>query len=187
MARTSKRSTARTQAQPGYGSLLGLFVMVALMLGLFIYGFIALTSSDWRWFDRSFDVQPQRIAIIDRGQRTELDPSDPMFAPLAAAFNQTIAQGYRYADIGFSRPTWDLVDREGLLVETSYVQPVRLHINGGFQPTNQLLLLVSGQKIHTTQVLFRRNPNDWDPNPLIVNTIEPLQSELVRLGFGAAR
>lgn len=188
MARTSsRRSTARTQTQPGYRNLLSLFVIVALTLGSFFYIFTALTSSDWRWFDRSFDVQPQRIVVIDRGQRTELDPSDPMFAALAAAFNQTISQGYRYADLGFSRPTWELVEREGLLVETSYVQPVRLHINGGFQPTNQLLLLVSGEKIHTTQVLFRRNSDDWDPMPLIVNTVEPLKSELEHLGFGAAR
>lgn len=187
MARTSRRSTAGTQTQPGYGNLLGLFVIVALTLGLFFYTFTSLTSSDWRWFDRSFDVQPQRIAIIDRGQRTELDPSDPRFAPIAAAFNQTISQGYRHADIGFSRPTWELVEREGLLVETSYVQPVRLHINGGFQPTNQLLLLVGGDKIHTTQVLFRRNPDDWDPIPLVVNTVEPLKGELEHQGFGAAR
>lgn len=187
MTRTAKRSTARPQTQPGYGNIFGLFVLVALLLGFFFYTFTALTSSDWRWFDRSFQEQPQRIAIIDRGQRTEIDLSDPRFATLAAAFNQTIEQGYRHADIGFSRPTWELVEREGLLVETSYVQPVRLHINGGFQPTKQLLLLVSGEKIHTTQVLFRRNPDAWDSIPLIVTTVEPLHSELRRLGFGVAR
>lgn len=187
MARTSKRATSQAQSAPGYGSLISLFAIVALMLGLFFYGFVALTSSDWLWFDRSFEAQPQRIAIIDRGQRTEIDLSDPRFARLAGAFNQTIEQGYRHADLGFSRATWELVDREGLLVETSYTQPVRLHINGGFQPTNQLLLLISGKNIHTTHVLFRRNPNAWDPIPLIVNTVDPLKSELERLGFGAAR
>jgi hypothetical protein len=187
MARVSKRSSSQARSQFSIGNLLGLFVMVALMVGAFFYSFVALTSGDWRWFDTSFEAMPQRIAIIDRGQRTELDPSDSRFAPLAAAFNQTIEQGYRHASLGFSRETWADVDREGLLVETSYVQPVQLHIHGGFHPTNRLLLLIDGKNLHTTQVLFRRNPNDWDPIPLIVNTVEPLKGELQRLGFGAAR
>jgi hypothetical protein len=187
MARVSNRSKRQAQPQFSIGNLLGLFGMIAVMIGLFAYSFVSLTSGDWRWFDTSFEAMPQRITIIDRGQRTELDPNDPRFAPLAAAFNQTIEQGYRHASLGFSRATWADVDREGFLVETSYVQPVQLHINGGFHPTPRLLLLISGKNLHTTQVLFRRNTDDWDPIPLIVNTVEPLKGELERQGFEAAR
>lgn len=188
MAQTRKqRSRSQAKSRFSLGNLLGLFLIVGLMVSVSIYSFISLTSGDWLWFDTSFDAQPQSIVIIDRGQRTELDPSNPMFAPIAAAFNQTIEQGYRHAALGFSQATWENVNRHGLMVETSYIQPVRLHINGGFQPTHQLLLLIDGENLHTTKVLFRRNPDDWDPIPLIVNSVEPLKSEIERFGFGAAR
>jgi hypothetical protein len=187
MARTFKGTQARQRSQFSIGNLLGLILIITLTFGLFYYGYTALISRDWLWFQTSFDEQPRRIAIVDQGQRTELDPSDPRFAPIAAAFNTTIEGGYRHANLGFSRESWQDMEQQGLFVETTYMQPVRLHITGGFAPTNRLRLLLSGQNIHTTQTLFRSNPDGWDSIPLIVTTVEPLKSELARFGFGAAR
>jgi hypothetical protein len=187
MARTIKRSKVEPRARFGIGNLLGLFAIVALVFGSFYYLYTALISQDWLWFQTSFDEQPRYIAIIDRGQRTELEPTDPQFAPLVAAFNETIRQGYRHAALGFSEETWKDVDRNGLLVEMTYTEPVQLHIHGGFAPTKRLLLLIGGKGIHTTEVLFRSNPDGWDSIPLIVNTVEPLKSELIRHGFAESR
>jgi hypothetical protein len=187
MARTLKGSKPQPRSHFGIGNLLGLIVIIGVTVGLFYYLYAALISEDWLWFQTSFDEQPRQIAVVDRGQRTELDPSDSRFAPIAAAFNTTIQQGYRHANLGFSTETRQLIEQHGLLVETTYVQPVRLHISGGFAPTNRLRLLVSGEGIHTTQVLFRSNPDGWDGIPLIVNTVEPLKNELARFGFGVSR
>ncbi|HEX6288100.1 MAG TPA: hypothetical protein VFZ66_02870 [Herpetosiphonaceae bacterium] len=187
MARAAKRSTTQPQNRFSLGNLLSLIAILALGIVLFYYLYAALISDDWLWFRSSFDAQPRQIAIVDRGQRTELDPSNPAFAPIAAAFNETIQQGYRHAALGFSDETWKVVERNGLLVEMTYAEPVRLHIYGGFAPTKQLRLLLGGKNIHTTQVLFRSNPNGWDSIPLIVNTVEPLKRELSRLGLAEVR
>ena len=187
MARTLKRAQAQRRSLFGIGNLLGLILIIVATFGLFYYVYAALIARDWLWFQTSFDEQPRQIAIVDHGQRTELDPSDPRFAPIAAAFNTTIEGGYRHANLGFSRETWQDMEQQGLFVETTYTQPVRIHITGGFAPTNRLRLLLSGHNIHTTQTLFRSNPDGWDSIPLIVNTVEPLKSELARFGFGAAR
>jgi hypothetical protein len=187
MARTIKHSKSQPRTQFSIGNLLSLFVIIVLVFGSFYYFYTALISGDWLWFQTSFDEQPRHIAIIDRGQRTELEPTDPQFAPIAAAFNETIRQGYRHAALGFSEETWKVVDRNGLLVEMTYAEPVQLHIHGGFAPTKQLLLLIDGKNIHTTQALFRSNPGGWDPIPLLVTTVEPLKSELMRRGLGESR
>jgi hypothetical protein len=187
MARTLKGAQTRPRSRFSIGNLLGLILIIVATFGLFYYVYASLISRDWLWFQTSFEEQPRQIVIVDHGQRTELDPSDPRFAPIAAAFNATIEQGYRHANLGFSTESWQRMEQQGLFVETTYMQPVRIHITGGFAPTNRLRLLLSGENIHTTQALFRSNPDGWDSIPLLVNTVEPIKNELTRFGFGAAR
>ncbi len=183
MAQAVKRRRPQTSPQRTGGNLLSLLVTVVLIVIGFYYIFPAITSGDWLWFSTQFDAQPQLMTVIDRGERTEIGPADPRFPALADAFNKSITGGYRNASLGFSEETWEVVDRNGLLVEARYNEPVRLHIRGGFEPTNRLQILVNGENIHTTKVLFRSNEADWSSIPLILNDIAPLTSELNRLGF----
>ncbi len=185
MAQAAKRRRSQTSPQRTGGNLLSLVVIVVLIVVGFYYIFPAVTSGDWLWFSTQFDAEPQLITVIDRGERTEIGPSDPRFSALADAFNKSIVGGYRNASLGFSEETWDVVDRNGLLVEARYNEPVRLHIRGGFEPTNQLQILVDGKNIHTTEVLFRGNDADRSSIPLILDDIAPLKSELNRLGFNS--
>lgn len=184
MAQALKRRRGQTSPQPAGSNLLSLVAIVVLLVVGFYYIFPAITSGDWLWFSTEFDAQPRLITVVDRGARTEIGPADPRFPALVDAFNQSITGGYRHASFGFSDETRKIVDRNGLLVEAVYPQPVRLHIRGGFEPTTRLRILISGKNIHTTKVLFRSNQADWDPIPLIVNDVAPLEAELRRQGFG---
>jgi|GEM_PF-6745414 len=181
MAQALKRRVPKTRRERNRGSILSLLLVVVLLFGGTWYLSRVVLTGDWAWFQSSFDGQARQITVINRGQRTEIGRGDPRFEPLNAAFNESVSQGYRHAAMGFSEPTWDLVDRNGLLVELSYAEPVRLH--GNFQPTTKMLLLISGDLIHTTEVLFRYNETDWDPGPYRVSTVEPLKRELARFGF----
>lgn len=187
MTQAIKRRSTQHQPQRAGANVLSLVLVIVFLLGGFWYAFPALTSGDWLWFSSSFDARPVQLAVVDRGRRTEIGPDDPRFGPLVDAFNQSIRRGYRWGAFGFSPETWQVVDRNGLLVETTYPQPIKLHIRGGFTPTTRLRLLVSGKDIHTTQVLFRSNANDWDPIPIVVNDVTPLQTTLAQQGFGTAQ
>lgn len=183
MAQVAKRRRHEAPARTG-SNIMSMLVIVLGVLGLGYYLLPAIMSGDPLWFSTSFDARPRQITVIDRGQRTTIAPSDPRFAPLVDAFNQTITQGHRPSSLGFSQATWDVVDRNGLLVEAVYAAPVKIHSRGGFEPTQRLVLLISGKDIHTTKVLFRSNPDAIDPIPLLVNTVEPLQRVLAQQGFG---
>ena len=183
MAQAVKRRRPKTSPQPAGGSLLSLLAIIVLLVGGFYYIFPAITSGDLLWFSTQFDAEPRLMTVIDRGQRIEIEPSDPRFQALVDAFNTSITRGYRSASMGFSEETRKLVDQNGLLVEALYAEPVRLHVRGGFTPTKRLQILVSGNNIHTTQALFRSNEANWDPIPLILSDLSPLKAELTRQGF----
>lgn len=183
MAQALKRRKPHAPSRVG-GNILSLLLIVVGGLALAYYLLPVIMSGDLLWFSTAFDARPRQLTIIDRGQRTPIDPSDPRFAPLVEAFNQSITGGYRIASLGFSDATWAVVDRNGLLVEAEYAEPVKLHSRSGFEPTRKLLMLISGKDIHTTQLLFRSNAGKIDPTPMIINNVEPLQRLLTREGFG---
>ncbi len=182
MAQTLSRSNKRSQPQSAGGNLLSLIVILVLLLGGFFYLFRVLTTSDWLWFSSHFDAQPHRIVVVNHGQPTEILPGDPRFAAIVDAFNRSISSGYHYSGMGFSDPTWEQLERDSLYVDTIYAEPVRLR--GNFEPTTRLRLLISGENIHKTQVLFRSNEADWARIPYTLNTVEPLQQVLEYYGLG---
>ncbi len=160
MAQAVRRTNRRAQSeQPSLRSLLSMIIIVVLLLGGFFYLFRVLTTSDWLWFMSRFDAQPSRIVVSDRGEQTEILPDDPRFATIVDAFNRSISAGYHVSSVGFSDPTWERVERDGLYVDTFYAEPVRLR--GNFEPTRRMRLLIGGENIHTTEVLFRSNEDAW--------------------------
>ena len=180
MADTLKRRKRSAADRRVGGNIFGLLLVLAASLALFFYGYRALTTSDLLWFNSAFDATPRQLTIIDHGQRTQISPLDPRFIDLVNAFNASISDGYHNTSTGFSQETWKLLDREALLVEATYAEPVKLH--GKYEPSKQLLMLVSGN-VHTTQVLFSHDANGWVPIPVVVDNIEPIKSALSRYGF----
>ena len=180
---SSKKRRAPSGQQRAGGNILSLLVMLIALIGGAYYLLPAVMSGDPLWFSTDFSARPRTLAVIDRGQRLELQPNDPRFNEIVDAFNGSLKRGYGYADFGFSPETWALVDRNGLVIEATYAEPIRLHTRGGFQPTQQLLLVVGGEDLHATRVLFRGNNQTRGGTPIQVNNIEPLEQVLERHGF----
>lgn len=180
MAQAVQRRRQAKQQQSG-SNVFGLLVVLALVFGLGYYGWMTLTTGDWMWWSSTFEAQPRTIAVVENGQRTEIDPSDPAFNAIAAAFNQSISAGYRDPMVGFSDPTWEIVEQRSVYVEASYAEPIKLH--GEFVPTTQLRLVLDGEKLHQPEALFRFGDDDWDRSPIVLETVEPLATALQQHGF----
>jgi hypothetical protein len=178
VSRTPKR---RKSARVG-GSVLSAFMIALLMFVGAYYALQLIMTGDPLWFRTDFDAQPRHVVIQDRGVRTDIPPTDARFAPLVDAFNRSIERGYWSASMGFSDPTWALVESNGVIVETQYSEPVRLH--GNFVPTTRMRVLLSGEKIHTTELLFRSNPDEWDRIPLRLKDVSLLAQAVQRAGLG---
>ncbi len=162
-------------------NVVGMILVTILVFGGFVYLFRVLTTGDLLWFSSAFNEQPRQLAIINRGERTEISPSDPFFHELAAAMNESISRGYHYGGFGVSDVTWEQIERHGVLIEATYAGPVRLR--GGVQPTERLLLLIGGDGLWTSQILFRADKQNWDRIPLRVSTVEPVREALERRGI----
>lgn len=177
---SQSRGKART-VRAG-GNVLSAFLIAILMLAGGYYLLRTMTTGDPLWFRTDFDAQPRLIIIHDRGELIEIGPTDPRFAPIADAFNRSIERGYDFASMGFSDPTWDRAEQVGLMVETNYSEPVRLH--GNFVPTRRMRILIDGENIHRTGVLFRSNENDWQRSPWQLHDISLLEQTIRQYGFG---
>ncbi len=165
------------------GNILGLLIAGVLVFGGFFYGYKALTTGEWLWWQARFTAQPQRLIILNQGTRIELTADDPRFAELTQALNEAISSGYYFASFGVSERTWQRLEQNSLLLEAVYAAPVRLR--GGIAPTQRLRVQIGASVDGITRTLFRSNTDAWDRLPLILNTVEPLRAALTRLGFGA--
>jgi hypothetical protein len=164
------------------GRVISAFVIMALVFSGSYYLLLLVVTGDPLWFRTDFDAQPQRLVVQNRGVRIDIPQTDPRFAPLVDAFNRSIEQGYFDASLGFGDPTWQLSEETGLIVETQYDTPVRLH--GRFVPTRRLRILISGERIHTTELLFRSNEVEWDRIPHRLKDVSLLAQALKQFGFG---
>lgn len=178
VSRTPKR---RRSARAGGGAL-SAFAIALLMVAGAYYAMQVIVTDDPLWFRTDFDAQPRHMVIQLRGVRTDIPPTDARFAPLVDAFNRSIERGYWSASMGFSDPTWALVEANGVIVETQYSEPVRLH--GNFVPTTRMRVLLSGEQIHTTELLFRSNEDEWDRSPLRLKDVSLLAQAVQRAGLG---
>lgn len=183
MAGALKRRKRSARDERVGGNILGLITVLAVSLVIFFYSYRTLTTGDALWFSSSFDETPRQLTIIDHGQRTLIGPSDPRFIDIVMAFNESISEGYHNTSTGFSKETWKAFDQRALLIEATYAEPVKLR--GKFEPTKQFLLLISGD-VHTTEVLFRRDPTEWAPIPVVIENITPIKSTLARYGFSSS-
>ncbi len=178
----ARKGTGAGEPVRAGGNVLGLLLALALTLGALFYIFNAATSGDWLWFSTSFDARPIEIVVTDRGQRTLLGPQEPRFEPLAQALNESIRQGYFSSSISYSAPTWDLIGREALVVEATYLQPAVLH--GGYGESKRLVLVVSGEQVHTTQLMYWMDDANPALIPVKLKSVAPLEQALAREGFG---
>ncbi|WP_026369757.1 hypothetical protein [Kallotenue papyrolyticum] len=161
--------------------LTGLLLVIVLVFGGFVYAYRTVVTGDPLWWSSSFAAQPRQLMVIDRGRPLTLAPGDPRFASLVSAFNATISEGYFFGDFGFSDHSWQQLERQGVLVEAVYAAPVRLH--GGVAPTQRLRMLVGGDDLWRSRLLFRSHSDAWDRIPLQLHTTAPMRAALERIGI----
>jgi hypothetical protein len=177
MAQAVRRRSSRDTAG---SNIWGLILVTVLVFGGFVYLFRVLTTGDLLWFSSTFNEQPRQLALINRGERTEINPGDPFFHELAEAMNASISRGYHYSGFGISDVTWERIEQGGVMIEATYAGPVKLR--GGVQPTERLLLLIGGDGLWADQILFRSDGGEWDRIPLRISTVDPVREVLERKG-----
>ncbi len=161
--------------------------MLALVGGfvlLVMYGTIAFTSGDLLWFIKRFDAKPVRIVVYhDGGKRTNLDPGDPHFEPLAKAIRSSLSAGLaRPSGIGLSDASLLDAYSRYVTVEAYFNRPVKLHAWFNTEEPTRLLFPITGRHSDLSLVVLGKN-GQYLASPPVLNTVEPLRDALRELGY----
>ena len=163
------------------------FKMLALVGGfvlLVMYGTIAFTSGDLLWFLNQFDAKPVRIVVYhDGGKRTNLDPGNPDFEPVAQAIRSSLSKGLaRPSGIGLSDASLLDAYSRYVTVEAYFARPVKLHAWFNTEEPTRLLFPITGRHSDLSLVVLGKN-GQYLASPPVLNTVEPLRDTLRELGY----
>ena len=161
--------------------------MLALVGGfvlLVMYGTIAFTSEDLLWFIKRFEAKPVRIVVYhDGGKRTNLDPGNPHFEPLAKAIRSSLSQGLeRPSGIGLSDASLLDAYSRYVTVEAYFERPVKLHAWFNTEEPTRMLFPITGRHSELSLVVLGKN-GQYLSSPPVLNTVEPLRETLRELGY----
>ena len=163
---------------------LRMLAMVGGFILLVLYGTIAFTSGDLVWFIKRFDSKPVRIVVYhDGGKRTNLDPGDPDFEPLAQAIRSSLSEGLeRPSGIGLSDASLLDAYTRYVSVEAYFQRPVKLHAWFNTEEPTRLLFPITGRHSDLSLVVLGKN-GQYLSSPPVLNTVEPLRQTLHELGY----
>jgi hypothetical protein len=161
--------------------------MLALVGGfvlLVMYGTIAFTSGDLLWFLKRFDAKPARIVVYhDGGKRTNLDPGDSDFEPLARAIQSSLSEGLaRPSGIGLSDASLLDAYSRYVTVEAYFERPVKLHAWFNTEEPTRMLFPITGRHSELSLVVLGKN-GQYLSSPPVLNTVAPLRETLKELGY----
>ena len=164
--------------------LLRMLAMVGGFIILVLYGTLAFTSGDLVWFIKRFDSKPVRIVVYhDGGKRTNLDPGDPDFEPLAKAIRGSLSAGLeRPSGIGLSDASLLDAYTRYVTVEAYFERPVKLHAWFNTEEPTRLLFPITGRHSDLSLVVLGKN-GQYLSSPPVLNTVEPLRQALHELGY----
>ena len=170
---------SRDRTQP-----LRMLAMVGGFIILVLYGTLAFTSGDLVWFIKRFDSKPVRIVVYhDGGKRTNLDPGDPDFEPLAKAIRSSLSEGLeRPSGIGLSDASLLDAYSRYVTVEAYFARPVKLHAWFNTEEPTRLLFPITGRHSDLSLVVLGKN-GQYLSSPPVLNTVEPLRQTLHELGY----
>jgi hypothetical protein len=170
---------SRDRTQP-----LKMLAMVGGFILLVLYGTLAFTSGDLVWFINRFDSKPVRIVVYhDGGKRTNLDPGDPDFEPLAKAIRSSLSAGLeRPSGIGLSDASLLDAYSRYVTVEAYFERPVKLHAWFNTEEPTRMLFPITGRHSDLSLVVLGKN-GQYLSSPPVLNTVEPLRQTLHELGY----
>ena len=154
-----------------------LFVVVAY------YGMVALTSRDPLWFLSRFEDQPARIVVYHEGVRTDLQPGDAGFDPLAGAVQESLAAGFRgLSKTGLSEKSLQDAYQQFVTLEVFYARPVELHTFFYTGRVTQMLFPITGRHSEAEIVVLGEDGVYRGGAP-VLNDIAPIHETMRALGY----
>ena len=156
-------------------NLRGLFLALAVVIALIVFGVGALTNGDPLWFLPFFSEAPQRIVVYQNGCRVELSNGQPGFDELTAAINQTLPQydGFN-STTGISPESLKDYREKERAVEIFYGKPVTIHAPYRFGHPETIFIPLSSYFADSRSV-FGGKAGDYWAGALRVKSLAAIQ------------
>ncbi len=174
-----------TYMQPEKKSLWEPLVVVAVILGLIVYGVIAAVTGDMLWFRGGASVpDPSRIVIRVDGDETVLTRNSPGYDIMAGATKKALSSlaNSGPVQLGLSDETIEEYQYRFTVLELHYDEPVDFHLPFNEGKPTALLIPIEGRHAGHNYV-FRGGNGEWWARPIKVNDPEPIMAALRTLGY----
>jgi hypothetical protein len=162
--------------------------LIFLVIGLGIIYFVnALNSGSWTWFlQRTVNVTPSRIVLVDHGERTIFQPGQAEFNMLTEAAAQSLSKlsNNDLVSIGLSEQTLEDYATNSVLLELYFDSPVVFDTVARTGEPTQLLIPIEGRHSLGGYV-FRGAKGEWWFGAVRMADPHPLYSALEHLGIMA--
>jgi hypothetical protein len=129
--------------QPKHSNPLAILAMIAVFVVAIAWLVPAGLSGDIRWFLPGVSGQPNQIVIWSNGQQTTVAPSDPDYATITSAVNESISHIIGSSDYGPSATTVDEY-RQSFSIEVFYEQPLQIHSRFNLGRPRQIMVPLAG-------------------------------------------
>ena len=161
------------------------FLLFVVVLAAISYGIIALNSQNLLWFkSQTVNARPDRIIILNYGEKTLVQPGSPGFEALADAVETSLSQisSTDLISIGLSPQT--LADYEGraLVLQLLYNQPVNFQTLARTGRPTQLLIPIEGRHAGNGY-FFRGDAGEWWYGAMRMGDPTPIYQALQQAGY----
>jgi hypothetical protein len=174
-----------TSTKPAHRSVLRPLLVISTLLALFVYSTLTILSQDPLWFlNRAVVPDPERIIIRVDGEETVITPSAPDYAPLVYATREALSkfENWSPGSLGLSEMTLAEYQKEGIVLELYFPEPVDFHLPfNDYEPTS-LLIPIEGRHAGHGYV-FSGKGGRWWAGQLIMSNPQPLLDALSALGY----
>lgn len=161
------------------------FVGLVLFALAAIYLVNVFNTGNWFWFrGNTVNIRPSRIVIVDRGERTVLNPGHPAFTPLVDAATQSLSElnNSGIVDVGLSEQTLNDYATNSLVLELHFDKPVVFNTAARTGKPTQLLIPIEGRHAEGGLV-FRGDKGEWWYGAVRMANPQPLLTALEQMGY----
>jgi hypothetical protein len=164
------------------------------LMTLLIFGAAAIyllnvfNTGNWLWFKgTTTEINPTRVVIIEKGERTVLQPGTANFNLIADAAKQSLRKfsNTDLISIGLSAQTMTDYETDALIVEIYFDNPVQFNTLARTGEPTQLLIPIDGRHADGRYV-FRGDKGEWWFGAIRMADPSALYQALEQMGYSAA-
>ncbi len=160
-----------------------LVMIVALVAIIYVLNFI--NTGDYLWFySRPVDAHPDRIIVMDHGERQMIQAGHDDFLALSEAAHVSLSEfsNTNLINLDFGERTMEFYENEGLLIEFYYDSPINYHAKFRVGNPTQLMVPIDGR--HAGHDYFvRGDDGQWWFGAMRMTNPDALYSTLEELGY----